>query len=167
MAGYKRKKSAAPLVVTTLLVVLVATAALIMPYFTGDSASEDEYPWVEADEMAVGGSLSGETYSGKRNDAATLSYSIAEEIKVRDNTATLKIENPGKNILLMTVTITVGEEQIYRTGYLKPAQYILSDTLDVPLDPGTYQGTAVFEGFDPETEESKGTISVNVTFSVQ
>jgi hypothetical protein len=41
-----------------------------------------------------------------------LSYSIAEEIKVKDNTATLKIENPGKKCVLMTVTITVGEEQI-------------------------------------------------------
>ncbi len=167
MAGYKRKRSSAPLLVTILFVVLAAAAAWMIPYFTGGSAAEDEYPWVEADEMAVSGSLSGESYSGKRNDAATLSYSVAEEIKVKDNTATLKIENPGKNVLLMTVTITVGDEQVYRTGYLKPGQYILTDTLDAPLDPGTYQGIAVFEGFDPETEESKGTIDVNIRLSVE
>jgi hypothetical protein len=85
----------------------------------------------------------------------------------KDNTATLKIENPGKNVLLMTVTITVGEEQVYHSGYLKPGQYILTDTLDAPLDPGSYQGTAVFEGFDPETEESKGAIDVNIRLSVE
>ncbi|HQQ89114.1 MAG TPA: hypothetical protein PLU82_02685 [Oscillospiraceae bacterium] len=167
MAGYKRKNSSAPLLVTILFVVAAVAVAWMIPYFTGGNVPEDEYPWVKADEMAVSGSLSGESYSGKRNDAATLSYSIAEEIKVKVNTATLKIENPGKNVLLMTVTITVGEEQIYQTGYLKPGQYILSDTLDTPLDPGTYQGVAVFEGFDPETEESKGAIDVNIRLSVE
>nr|HPR40271.1 hypothetical protein [Oscillospiraceae bacterium] len=96
MAGYKRKNSSAPLLVTILFVIVAVAAAWTIPYFTESDVSEDEYPWVEADEMAVSGSLSGESDSGKRNDAATLSYSIAEEIKVKDNTATLKIENPGK-----------------------------------------------------------------------
>jgi hypothetical protein len=167
MARYKRKNSSAPLLVTILLVAATAAAAWMIPYFTGGSAPEDEYPWITADEMAVSGSLSGESYSGKRNDAATLSYSVAGDVKVKDNTATLKIENPGKNVLLMTVTITVGEEQVYHSGYLKPGQYILTDTLDAPLDPGSYQGTAVFEGFDPETEESKGAIDVNIRLSVE
>jgi hypothetical protein len=30
-----------------------------------------------------------------------------------------------------------------------------------------YQGVAVFEGFDPETEESKGAIDVNIRLSVE
>lgn len=167
MAGYRRKSGPAPLVMTVLLIAATAAAVLIAPRFMEDSAPEEEYPWIEADEAAVGGSLSGETYSGARNDAAKLSYSIAEEIRVKDNTATLKIENPGKNILLMTVTLTVGGEQVYQTGYLKPGQYILSDALDAPLGPGAYAGTAVFEGFDPETEESRGTVSVDIGLSVR
>ncbi|MBP6887212.1 MAG: hypothetical protein KBC20_04045 [Oscillospiraceae bacterium] len=167
MAGYRKKSGPAPLAVTILLIAAIAAAVLIAPHFMKDSAPEEEYPWIEADGAAVGGSLSGVTYSGARNDASKLSYSIAEEIRVKDGAATLKIENPGKNTLLMTVTVTVGGEQVYQTGYLKPGQYILTDALDAPLDPGTYAGTAVFEGFDPETEESRGTISVDVGLSVR
>ncbi|HNW05370.1 MAG TPA: hypothetical protein PKI76_08350, partial [Oscillospiraceae bacterium] len=95
MAGYRKKSGPAPLAVPILLIAAIAAAVLIAPHFMKDSAPEEEYPWIEADGAAVGGSLSGVTYSGARNDASKLSYSIAEEIRVKDGAATLKIENPG------------------------------------------------------------------------
>ena len=66
----------------------------------------------------------------------------------------------------MKVKIFIGEELVYQTGYLKPDQHIYEDNLDFIPEVGTYEAKAVFEGFDPNTEESIGTNEAKITLTV-
>jgi hypothetical protein len=56
----------------------------------------------------------------------------------------------------MKVKITIDGETVYETGYIKPNQHISEDFLDKIPAVGTYSAEAIFEGFDPNTEESIG-----------
>lgn len=66
----------------------------------------------------------------------------------------------------MKVTMLLGDEVIYQTGYIKPNQHIMADRLDSVPEPGDYTVRAVFEGFDPNTEESIGQTETEITLSV-
>ena len=66
----------------------------------------------------------------------------------------------------MKVKILVNGASVYETGYIKPNQHIASDVLDVLLETGVYEAEVVFEGFDPNTEESIGATKTTVTITV-
>lgn len=142
-----------------LVIVIAAFAIAGFLIFGGETAdNEDEYPWITSDTAAINGMLDGTYYDGERNPAGKLSYKIASEITVdsEDGRGNFKIENSGKNTCLMKVKITVNDEIVYESGYIKPNQHIYQDALDKVLKVGVYEAKAVFEGFDPNTEESIG-----------
>ena len=115
----------------------------------------------------MGGLLDGTYYSGEKNPAGVLSYKIAGEITVGpDGKGDFKIENSGKNTCLIKVSIAINGEKIYQTGYIKPNEHILSDILDLVPEVGTYSAEAIFEGFDPNTENSIGAAKENITITV-
>lgn len=155
---------------STILVVLIAAFAVAgFMIFGGEvPAEEDCFPWITSDVAAKSGMLDGTYYNGEKNSAGNLSYKIAGEITVgsEDGKGDFKIENSGKNICLMKVKITVNGETVYETGYLKPNEHIYEDCLDKILPVGTYDAEAVFEGFDPNTEESLGAAKENVKITV-
>ncbi len=142
-----------------LVIVIAAFAAAGFLIFGGEvPAEEDSFPWITSDHAAKGGMLDGTFYDGEKNPEGKLSYKIAGEITVDagEGKGDFKIENSGKNTCLMKVKITVDDEVVYQTGYLKPNQHITEDFLDKIPEVGTYNAKAYFEGFDPNTEESIG-----------
>ncbi len=152
-----------------LIIVIAAFAAAGFFVFGGEAVEkEDQFPWITSDSAAKNGMLDGTYYEGEKNGFGKLSYKIAGEITVEstDGKGNFKIENSGKNICLMKVKIFVEDELVYETGYLKPNQHIYEDVLDVIPAIGTYEAKAVFEGFDPNTEESIGTNEAKITITV-
>lgn len=143
-----------------IFVIVIASFAVAGFFLFGGEApsQEDQFPWITADYAAKDGMLDGTYYSGEKNSEGILSYKIAGEITVgsTDGAGDFKIESSGKNTCLMKVTITIGGETVYKTGYIKPNQHIYEDSLDIIPETGTYEAEAVFEGFDPDTEESLG-----------
>ncbi len=150
-----------------ILVIVIAAAAALGFFFFGVEEGEDQYPWITSDIAAEDGMLDGTYYDGEKNGAGKLSYKIAGEITVgSDGKGDFKIENSGKNTCLMKVTIYINGEAVYQTGYIKPNQHIYEDTLDKIPEIGSYSAEAVFEGFDPNTEESIGATKTEITVTV-
>ncbi len=153
-----------------LVIVIAAFAVAGFLIFGGETASnEDEYPWITSDTAAINGMLDGTYYDGEKNPTGKLSYKIASEITVdsSDGKGTFKIENSGKNTCLMKVKITVNDEVVYESGYIKPNQHIYQDVLDKIPNVGVYEAKAVFEGFAPNTEESIGSAEpTDITITV-
>ncbi len=152
-----------------LIVVIAAFAVAGFLLFDGSApAQEDEFPWITSDEAAKSGMLDGSIYNGEKNPDGRLSYKIAGEITVSadDGKGNFKIENSGKNTCLIKVKIVLNEETIYETGYLKPNQHIGTDAFDTIPKVGTYEAEAIFEGFDPNTEESIGAAKEKIIITV-
>lgn len=165
-----RENNIKTLVASIIMIVVIAAFAVAgVLVFGGETVEkEDRFPWITSDSAAKNGMLDGTYYEGEKNDFGKLSYKIAGEITVdsADGKGNFKIENSGKNICLMKVKIFIGEELVYQTGYLKPDQHIYEDNLDFIPEVGTYEAKAVFEGFDPNTEESIGTNEAKITLTV-
>ena len=164
----RRRKSMIALAATVVFIILLVLTVGGAVYLNGKRPEKaEEYEWISSDPAAVNGMLDGEYYTGKKNDASTLSYKIAESINVDAmGKGNFKIENSGKNVCLMKVTLLLDGEVIYQTDYIKPNQHILTDRLDSIPAPGDYPVEAVFEGFDPNTEESIGQTTTTLALSV-
>ena len=100
-----------------------------------------------------------------------LNISIASVVEFADGTAPgeLAIENVANNHYLVKVEITRDDtgEVIFNTGFIEPNHHIQHAKLNVDLDAGTYACTAVFSGYDPQTEELVGQAGANITVVVQ
>ena len=156
--------------VLILIVVIGAFAVAGFIVFGGETPAEgDRFPWITSDHAAIDGMLDGSYYDGEKNPAGKLSYKIAGEIIVEkdDGKGDFKIESSGKNTCLMKVKIVLDGNVIYQTEYLKPNQHIDEDVLNVIPEVGSYEAEAIFEGFDPNTEESIGSSEpVKITVTV-
>lgn len=74
------------------------------------------------------------------------------------------IENPYD----MQVVITLEDGiQIYESSQLKPGQHELTGELESHLDPGTYKAMASANALDKETGELIGTVTADLTLTVQ
>ena len=56
---------------------------------------------------------------------------------------------------------------IYKSGAIPVGSKIESDTLDVDLDAGTYECTAMFHNVDPETGASLGCAGAVIHITIQ
>lgn len=90
---------------------------------------------------------------------------IFENGKAEGNIA---IENIPANHYYTKVLITLNEtgEVIFKSGGLKPGQYIEKIKLDKNLKKGDYPATAVFEITYPETLETIGSVAADITIHV-
>lgn len=80
-----------------------------------------------------------------------------------------RIENMAVNHVDQKVTITLDdtEEVIYQSGAIAPGQYIPTITLDKKLEPGTYDATAMFVGYDQKTHEETGRAGARVKIIIE
>lgn len=96
--------------------------------------------------------------------------SIASAVEFADGTSEgeLKIENVPGNRYLMQVTITddATGQVVYTSGILDPNYHIQTAKLDVDLEPGTYNCTALFAALDPETEQEVGQAAAKIVINV-
>lgn len=163
----RRRKSLTALAATVVLIILIVLAVGGAAFLHKTQVHTEEYEWLNSDPATKSGMLDGGYYTGKKNDGKTLSYKIAESINVNAaGGGDFKIENSGKNTCVMKVTLFLDDAVIYQTGYIKPNQHIMTDRLDSVPAPGEYTVRAVFEGFDPNTEESIGQTETAVTLFV-
>jgi len=167
--AYKTRENRVETFIATLVFVVIIAAIVVAVSVFGIFKKERaaEYDWIISDPAVSDGMLDGSFYDGEKNAQGVLSYKIAEEITVgNDGRGDFKIENSGKNACLMKVKITIGDETIYETGYIKPNQHIYSDVFDKLPQAGTYTANVVFEGFDPTTEASIGSTGTEITVNV-
>lgn len=103
-------------------------------------------------------------------DEGMFNISIASTVQMADGSspAELRIENVPGNRYLMRVTIVLDDtgQQIYATELIEPNFHIQQDLLDVDLDAGTYEATALFYAYDPDTEEQVGTAAAKIAIVV-
>ncbi len=96
--------------------------------------------------------------------------SIASTVEFADGQSEgeLKIENVPGNRYLMQVTITddATGQVLYTSGVIDPNYHVQKAKLDVDLDPGTYDCTALFTALDPDTNEEVGQAAAKMTINV-
>ena len=84
------------------------------------------------------------------------------------STANLLIENPPGNGNRFTVSIRRDDtgEEIYRSGYIEPEQYIDEASLDVELPKGEYVCTASFDTYRLSEDTYIGRAAAKITLYV-
>ena len=82
--------------------------------------------------------------------------------------ANLMVENPPNNGKRFTVTLRRDDtgEEIYRSGYLDPEQYIDEVPLDVKLEQGEYACTAYFDAYRISDNSYIGRAGAQITLYV-
>ena len=100
-----------------------------------------------------------------------LTFTINATPMMRDgkSEANLMIENPPDNGNRFTVTIIREDtgEEIYKSGYLDPEQYIESTPLDVELPAGEYRCIANFDAYRISDNAYIGRGGAQITLYVQ
>ena len=99
-----------------------------------------------------------------------LSFSINATPSMKDGKSeiNLLIENPPNNGTRFTVTICREDtgEEIYRSGYLDPEQYIDNTHLDVELPEGEYPCIAYFDSYRIKDSSYIGRAAAQITVYV-
>ncbi len=165
----KQKKPASFWVAIVLAVVAVIVAALFAFQSCGGVSSL-------RDPNGSLGQLEGKTTEeiqaelDRQVEEGMFNISIASNVEFADGQSEgeLKIENVPGNRYLMQVTITddATGQVLYTSGILDPNYHIQKAKLDVDLEPGTYNCTALFTALDPETEEQVGQAAAKMTINV-
>ena len=80
----------------------------------------------------------------------------------------IRIENPPSNIYNTVVSIKIDDtdEEVFKSPLLKPAQYIEYGKLTKKLKSGTYDATAIFSAYHPETNRYMGEVHVDIKMTV-
>ena len=152
------------------LVIAVASAAALAIGMRGDIrqgtnrffdpdavSSEDKPQSVELDEIR----------SGLQQEADESSFRVKINTKITvddEGVADLLLSNSAENHYNMQVTITgTSGEEYYKSKELAPGEQILTDTLEQKLSAGEHPATVLFQALDPETGESQGNVTVEIT----
>ncbi len=121
--------------------------------------------WDEADTEKIIASLNEKVEEGMIN----ISMNTSPTFKDGTSAGNLMIVNEGINRYPQMVEITRNDtgETIYKSGAIPVGSKIEADTLDVDLDAGTYECTAMFHNLDPETGVSLGCAGAIIHITVQ
>ena len=121
--------------------------------------------WDEADTEKIIASLNEKVEEGMIN----ISMNTSPTFNDGTSEGNLMIVNEGINRYPQMVGITRNDtgETIYKSGAIPVGSKIESDTLDVDLDAGTYECTAMFHNLDPETGVSLGCAGAIIHITVQ
>lgn len=86
-----------------------------------------------------------------------------------DGTALIDIQNIDTNTYDCIVTITLDDgTEVYKSGGLAPGTELRTIVLNQELEPGEYEGTALFEIFERDEAHTKaGQVASKVTFYAQ
>ncbi|WP_251213255.1 hypothetical protein [Adlercreutzia murintestinalis] len=167
----KKRKKRGPLFwfLIVLAIAALIAAALFVWFFFGSGGKSAR--------QGTAGQLEGKTPDeiqaelDRVVEEGMFNISIASTVQFANGTAPgeLRIENVPGNRYLMRVVITENDsgQQLYETDLIEPNFHIQSDTLDVDLDAGTYDCTAMFFAYDPETEDLIGQAAAEMVVIVE
>ncbi|MBR3997897.1 MAG: hypothetical protein IKI93_06090 [Clostridia bacterium] len=121
--------------------------------------------WDEADTDKIIASLNEKVEEGMIN----ISMNTSPNFKDGTSAGNLMIVNESINRYPQVVEITRSDtgEMIYKSGAIPVGSKIESDTLDVDLDAGTYECTAMFHNVDSTTGASLGCAGAVIHITVQ
>lgn len=106
----------------------------------------------------------------KYADASNFSVEISATMVFQDgrDVGIMNIANPENNIYNMIVDIYINETNklIYKSGVLKPGDYIENDNLKVFLEKGVYDATAVVKAVAPNTNDVIGEVAFDITIHI-
>lgn len=168
----KNRKYLILLLVLLLLLAVVAGAMLI----AGNRAEPEPTGPVFAANASVGALpiMSEEEIRARLQqevDDRTVAFTINPNPIFANGTSkgTLMLESPANNINYIEFVIKRDDtgETIYRSGLMKPNQYIEEDQLLVDLDKGKYPCTADITLYDTETFEAKGMCQAALTIHIE
>lgn len=172
----KRRNHANTVVV--ILAVIICTAALGTAGYlvqTQSQQPEIQYPQLEPEARVQSGTLNDPAGRQAELDAIVaegmLTFSINATPFMEDGRAeaNLLIENPPGNGNRFTVSISREDtgEEIYKSGYLDPEQYIETAPLDKALPSGEYPCLAYFDAYRISDNAFIGRATARITLFVQ
>lgn len=131
--------------------------------FAYDSSAV-EGGWEEADTEKIVESLNEKVEEGMINISMNTSPTFRDGASAGD----LMIVNESVNRYPQIVEIVRNDtgEKVYRSGGIPVGSKVESAVLDVDLDAGTYDCTAMFYNVDPNTGESLGCAGAIITVTV-
>lgn len=139
------------------------------------SQAAASYPQLEPEGNVRSGTLSDPAGRQAQLDAMVsegmLTFSINATPSMEDGSskANLMIENPPGNGNRFTVTINREDtgEEIYKSGYLDPEQYIEEAPMDVALPAGEYPCLAYFDAYRISDNAYIGRAAAKITLFVR
>ena len=133
-------------------------------YITYDDAAE-EGGWDSLSEEEIVDSLNKKVEDGYIN----ISMNAAPVFADGQSEGNLMIVNESVNRYPQQVVITREDtgETIYTSNAIPVGSKIAADTLDVDLEAGTYDCTAMFHSLDPDTGAVLGSAGANITITIQ
>lgn len=176
MAANQEKKSGKSKKIITISVISVLLIAVAVLVYLLLNQQKSVFNPKMKDQNAVSGQLEGksekeiEAELNRIVEEGMFHISINPQIIMPDGNseAELRIENVPSNHYLMSVKITLDDsgEVVYTSGMIEPDYHIQSAKLDQKLKKGTYEATAVFTAYDPDTQAEKGQASAKIVFIV-
>lgn len=174
MKNRRNHANTAVIILSLLFCAAVLVGAGYVVYFH-NSQTEAVLPQLEPEGNVQSGTLSDPAGRQAELDAIVregmLTFSINATPVMEDGTskANLMIENPPDNGNRFTVTIRREDtgEEIYKSGYLDPEQYIAEVPLDVELSVGEYPCVASFDAYRISDNAHIGRAAAKITLYVQ
>lgn len=165
MKGTRTKQEKKRKKIVILAVLIVAAAAVLCLWLSGMFAgraaprfvADDRAQDVGYENMDRRDILAG---LQEQADKSNFSFKINSNpvFENAQSEGTLYIENPVANGYDMRVVITLDDtgKTVYESGMISPGQGIVRDTLDTPLEQGSYPATATIYAHDPDTKTEIG-----------
>ena len=175
----RKRNRVSTAVITAAVICVVFSAALLTAtgYLAYKSRSQPvvQYPQLEPEARVQSGTLSDPVGRQAELDAMVqeglLSFSINATpfLNHKTSEANLLIENPPDNENRFTVSICREDtgEEVYRSGYLDPEQYLEETPLDVELPKGEYGCVASFDAYRISDNAYIGRASARIVLYVQ
>ncbi|WP_249641481.1 MULTISPECIES: hypothetical protein [unclassified Enterococcus] len=81
----------------------------------------------------------------------------------------LAIQNPPNNSQPVNVIIRIDGSnlEVYDSGAIQPGEEITKATLNKKIDAGTYEATATFNIYNPDTKKKQGSVQAKLTLVVE
>lgn len=174
-------------VLVVLIAAVIATIAYLawpnqidLPFFpdrnsgvsgseAGSLEGEGADPILAPDPLAEDGPTP-EGEGQEKNKEGEFSYAVNRTpyFETPESKGSLMIGNPPQNRYLMAVEIWLadGGTLVYRSGTLRPNQFITEAPLSRTLEKGVYPAIACFTALDPETGENLGTLEAEIILQV-
>lgn len=126
-----------------------------------ESESMEEPGSMEESSADTGGENSQENATETQPEHDTADHMV----QVADWYIVNSMENPWD--MEVVITSTQDGSQLYRSARLKPGEREMSGPLETTLEPGTYGAVATATAINPETGETVGTVSADLTLTVE
>lgn len=172
-----KKKTLAVIISLALIIVALTWIVLWLTLGNGAERHNSGGALISFDDSAQSGHLPGksdEEIQAELNrivEDGMFNISIGSQIIFPDGASegAANIENIEANHYHMQVTITLDDtgKIVYKSGAVKPGQYLELITLLEDLDAGTYNATATFTALDLESLKAVGQTAAKITLVIE